>query len=79
MAKTLAATRRRANVVPNKKDELRQRWNEKEQMLSAQIFQLGKQKQTRFAKKHFMACRLTVWLITTGMTTLMQTYNLGSQ
>ena len=38
MAKTLVATRRRANVVPNKKDELRQRWNEKEQMLSAQIF-----------------------------------------
>ena len=53
MAKTLAATRRRANVVPNKKDELRQRWNEKEQMLSAQIFSTWNAEVNKICKEAF--------------------------
>ena len=53
MAKTLAATRRRANVVPKKKDELRLRWNEKEQKLSAQIFSTLKAEVNKICKEAF--------------------------
>ena len=53
MAKTLAATRRRAQVVPNKKNELRERWNAKEIEMAAQIFSTWKAEVNKICKEAF--------------------------
>tara|TARA_Y100000992_G_scaffold282330_1_gene230758 strand:+ start:582 stop:911 length:330 start_codon:yes stop_codon:yes gene_type:complete len=53
MAKTLAATRRRAQVVPNKKNELKERWNAKEIEMAAQIFSTWKTEVNKICKEAF--------------------------
>ena len=53
LKETLAATRRRAQVGASKRDELRNRWNKKEEELSEKIFTTWKAEVNQICKEAF--------------------------